>query len=145
MDETAAWIARAAITELITRYAALNDAGDWDALAALYLEEGRMNRPSVPDEFVSGRAAILAAFKARPRRAARHIVANVLVTLEDEARARASSQILLFSGSVAAEGELPVVSAAAPLIGSYEDTLVKVAAGWRFAERRGRLDFRVQG
>ena len=46
MDETAAWIARAAIAELITRYAALNDAGDWDALAALYLEEGRMNRPT---------------------------------------------------------------------------------------------------
>jgi hypothetical protein len=145
MDETATWIERAAIAELITRYAALNDAGDWDALAALYLEEGRMNRPSAPDEFVSGRAAILAAFKSRPLRAARHIVANVLVTFEDEARARASSQILLFSGSVAADGGLPVVSAAAPLIGSYEDTLVKVAPGWRFAERRGRLDFRAQG
>jgi len=28
------------------------------------------------------------------------------------------------------------------LIGSYEDTLMKTAAGWRFAVRRGSLDFR---
>jgi ketosteroid isomerase-like protein len=48
MDEASAWVARAAITELITRYAALNDAGDWDAVAALYTEDGRMNRPTVP-------------------------------------------------------------------------------------------------
>jgi hypothetical protein len=143
MDEAAAWIERAAIAELITRYAALNDAGDWDAVAALYTEEGRMNRPTAPDEFISGRAAILAGFRSRPRRASRHVVANVLVTLEGDARARASSQLLLFTGSVAADGGLPIVSAAAPLIGSYDDTLVKTAAGWRFAERRGRLDFRA--
>ena len=45
MDETAAWIATAAIAELITRYAALNDAGDWDALAALYTR-GRAHEPA---------------------------------------------------------------------------------------------------
>ena len=56
----------------------------------------------------AGAPPILAAFRSRPRRAARHIVANVLVTLEGEARARATSQILLFSGSVAADGGLPV-------------------------------------
>ena len=43
-----------------------------------------------------------AAFMSRPRRASRHIVANILVTLE----------------------------------------LVRTAAGWRFLERRGSLDFR---
>jgi hypothetical protein len=143
MDEALAWAAKAAITELITRYAALNDAGDWDAVAALYTAEGRMSRPTAPDEFVSGRAAILAAFRSRPRRVSRHIVANVLVTLEGEAYARASSQILLYMGRVAEDGGLPILSAAPPLIGSYEDTLVKSAEGWRFAERRGSLDFRA--
>jgi ketosteroid isomerase-like protein len=142
MDEASAWVARAAITELITRYAALNDAGDWDAVAALYTEDGRMNRPTAPDEFISGRAAILAAFRSRPRRASRHIVANVLVTLEGEARARASSQILLFTGSAAEDGGLPILSPA-PLVGSYDDTLVKTADGWLFALRRGSLDFRA--
>jgi len=143
MDEALAWTARAAIAELITRYAALSDAGDWDALAALYTEDGRMSRPTAPDDFISGRAVILAAFRSRPRRAARHIVANVLVTLESDARARASSQILLFTGRAADDGGPPIQSAAPPLIGSYDDTLVKSPEGWRFAERRGSLDFRA--
>jgi hypothetical protein len=145
MDEARAWAARAAIAELITRYAALNDAADWEAVAALYAEDGSMSRPNAPDEFISGRAAILAAFRARPCRASRHIVANVLVTLEDEARARATSQILLFTGSAAEDGGLPLLSAGAPLVGSYEDSLVRTAEGWRFAIRRGRLDFRARG
>jgi 3-phenylpropionate/cinnamic acid dioxygenase small subunit len=143
MDEAAAWMARAAIAELITRYAALTDAGDWDALAALYTEDGRMNRPTAPDEFVSGRSAILAAFRSRPQRISRHMVANVLVTLEGDARARATSQILLFTGRTADDGGLPLLSSAPPLVGTYDDTLVRTTAGWRFAERRGRLDFRA--
>jgi SnoaL-like domain len=145
MDDAPACSARAAIADLITRYAALNDSGDWEALAALYTEDGRMSRPTAPDEFISGRPAILAAFRARPRRASRHIVANVLVTLEGDARARASSQILLFIGNVPADGGLPLLSSTAPLIGSYADTLVKTGHGWRFTERRGSLDFRAPG
>ena len=142
MDETSAWAARAAIAELITRYATLNDAGDWDALAALYTEDGRMSRPSAPEEFITGRGAILAAFRSRPRRVSRHIVSNILVTLEGDVRARATSQMLLFTGSAADDGGLPLLSAAPPWIGGSDDTLVNTEAGWRFAERRGRLDFR---
>jgi ketosteroid isomerase-like protein len=145
MDEVKAWTAKAAIAELITRYAALNDAGDWDAVAALYTEDGRMSRPTAPDDFIAGRAAILAGFKSRPRRASRHFVANILITLEEETRARATSQILLFTGAAADDGGLPIQSAAPPLVGSYEDTLVKTEDGWRFSERRGRLDFRTRG
>jgi hypothetical protein len=145
VDETRAFMARADIAELITRYATLNDTADWEAVAALYTEDGRTNRPTAPDAFISGRAAILAALRARPPRASRHVVANVLVTLEGEARARACSQILLFTGHAAPDGGLPVQSAAPPLIGTYEDTLVRTEAGWRFAERRGRLDFRATG
>jgi ketosteroid isomerase-like protein len=145
MDEAGAWIARAAITELITRYAVLNDTADWESVAALYTEDGRMSRPTAPDQFITGREAILAAFKARPPRASRHIVANVLITLDGEVRARAASQILLYTGSAAADGGLPNLSGGPPLIGSFDDTLVKTAAGWRFAVRRGSLDFRVGG
>jgi ketosteroid isomerase-like protein len=142
MDETNAWAAKAAIAELITRYAALNDAGDWDGVAALYTDDGRMSRPSAPDHFIAGRAAILAAFQSRPLRAARHIVANVLVTLESETAARATSQILLFTAVSAGEG-LPVQSTTPPLVGTYRDRLMKTGHGWRFAERRGSLDFRI--
>lgn len=143
MAESPTWAARAAVSDLITRYAVLSDAGDWEALAALYTEDGRMSRPVAPDEFISGRAAILAAFKARPGRISRHIVANILVTLEAGDRARASSQILLFTGTAAAgSGGLPQQSPGPPLIGTYADILVHSGSGWRFQERRGSLDFR---
>jgi ketosteroid isomerase-like protein len=142
MDETNVWLAKAAIAELITRYAALNDAGDWDGVAALYTDDGRMSRPTAPEDFIAGRAAILAAFRSRPLRATRHIVANVLVTLESETEARATSQILLFTSTSAGEG-LPVRSAAPPLVGSYRDRLTRTNDGWRFLERRGSLDFRT--
>jgi hypothetical protein len=142
MDDTNAWAAKAAISELITRYAALNDAGDWDGVAALYTDDGRMSRPTAPEDFIAGRVAILAAFRSRPLRATRHIVANVLVALESETAARATSQILLFTGASAGEG-LPVQSATPPLVGSYRDRLTRTDHGWRFAERRGSLDFRT--
>jgi 3-phenylpropionate/cinnamic acid dioxygenase small subunit len=132
MDESHTWMLKAAIAELITRYAALNDAGDWDGVAALYAETGRMSRPSAPEQFIDGRAAILAAFRARPARSARHIIANVLVTLESATEARASSQILLFTGV-----------AEAPLVGTYHDRVILTAQGWRFVERRASMDFRA--
>jgi hypothetical protein len=142
-DEGGVFAAKAAIAELITRHAALIDAGAWDEVTELYTEDGRMSRPSAPAFFIGGRAAILAALRSRPQRHARHIVANVLVTLESGTRARATSQVLLFGGTAAEGGGLPVLSAGPPLVGSSNDRLVRTAHGWRFAERRGSLDFRA--
>ncbi len=140
-DAARAWMLKAEIAELITRYAALTDAEDWEAVAALFTEDGRMNRPSTPQEFIEGRTAILKAFRSRPHRIARHIVANVLVALEGTARASATSQILLFTGHAAAHEGPPVQSVQPPLVGSYRDELRHTAEGWRFLERRGSLDF----
>jgi ketosteroid isomerase-like protein len=119
----------AAITRMIHDYAARNDAGDWDEVAALYVPEGRMSRPIAPDDFVEGADAILAAFKARPPRTTRHICANIRVDVNGDTAA-ATSQILLFT----AAGQ-------PPLVGSYVDKLVRTPEGWRFVERRGSLDF----
>lgn len=133
MDALATLLAEREIERMILDYAARNDAGDWEAVAAMYIEDGRMSRPVAPDSFIEGRAAILAAFMARPARASRHVVANIRVTVETPARAAASSQILLFTGA-----DQP------PLVGSYADALVNQGDGWRFAERRGSLDFAKQ-
>ena len=119
----------AAITRMIHDYAAWNVAGDWDAVAALYVPEGRMSRPIAPDDYVEGRDAILAAYKARPPRTTRHICANIRVDVEGDL-ATASSQIMLFTAA-----------AQPPLVGSYADRLVRTPDGWRFVERRGSLDF----
>jgi hypothetical protein len=131
------------IAELITRYATLHDSGDWEAVAGLYTEHGMMSRPTAPEEFVLGRAAIPAAFLARPPRATRHIVANVLVDLQDTTHASATSQILLYVGTIAKDGGLPLPPAGPPLIGSFHDRLIRTDHGWRFTQRRGSLDFRA--
>jgi SnoaL-like domain len=130
MNDTQRMVAEHAIARMIIRYAVLNDAGDWDAVASMYVADGRMSRPVSPDDFVEGRAAILAAFKARPPRTTRHICANIVVDVESETSASATSQIMLFTAKDAI-----------PMVGSYHDKIVLTDAGWRFAERRGSLDF----
>ena len=123
-------LAERACERLVLDYAAYNDAADWEALAALYVPEGRMSRPTAPDQFIEGQAAILAAFRARPPRRTRHVCANIRVTLQGSDTAHISSQILLFTAADQS-----------PLVGSFADICVKTDAGWRFAERRGSLDF----
>ena len=127
---------------LIKRYVNLNDAQDWPAVAALYTEEARFARPSQPGTFIEGSAAILASFLARPARAQRHVIANVVVDVEDADHARAFSVIVLYQGDPVPEGGLPAMSANSPLVGTFTDKLVRSGDGWRFAERVGGLDFR---
>lgn len=129
MTDLEVLLAERACERLILNYAAFNDVGDWDAIAAMFTENGRVSRPVAPDDFTEGRGAILAAFKARPPRTTRHIVSNIRVDVDGE-NATATSQIMLFTGSDMA-----------PLIGSYVDRLVHSNEGWRFNERRGSLDF----
>ena len=182
---------------LIKRYVNLNDAQDWEAVADLYTADARFARPSKPGEFlegraailagflarppraqrhaianivvevdgpaaarafsvivlyqgdpaqpgefIEGRAAILASFLARPPRAQRHAIANVVVDVDGPAAARAFSVIVLYQGEAAGPGEMPAMSADSPLVGTFTDKLVLTDGGWRFAERVGGLDFR---
>lgn len=127
---------------LIKLYVNLNDAQAWEAVANLYTPDARFGRPSKPGEFVHGREAILAAFRARPPRAQRHLIANTIVDVESADAARAFSVIVLYQGEPAPPGELPAMAAGSPLIGTFRDRLVRTDAGWRFAERIGGLDFK---
>lgn len=126
---------------LIKRYVNLGDAGDWAAVAALYTEDAVFRRPSGGDP-IEGREAILASFLARATRAQRHVVANVVVDVEDEVHARAFSVIVLYHGDLASEGGLPEMDPKSPLVGTFADKIVRTPEGWRFAERVGGLDFR---
>ena len=114
---------------LINRYANRNDAADWDAVADLYTVDGRMARPTAPDEWIDGRDAILAAFRARPPRRTRHICANIEIDVISPNEAVGESAMLLFTG----EGP--------PKVGSFHDRFVRTQDGWRFSERRGILHF----
>ncbi|MEZ5697020.1 MAG: nuclear transport factor 2 family protein [Sphingomonadaceae bacterium] len=127
--------------KLNNRYALLNDAGEWDQLAALYTEDGRFSRPTAPDDFIVGRENILASFKARPPRKSRHVIANIVVDAEGPATARAFSVIVLYQGEAAEDGALPKMTANSPFVGYFEDLIVNTPDGWRFQERKGGLDF----
>jgi 3-phenylpropionate/cinnamic acid dioxygenase small subunit len=120
-----------AIAKLIITYARLNDAARWDDVAALYVPDGRMSRPVAPDDFIEGADAILAAFQSRPPRTTRHVCVNTTVDVDSDS-ASAESNTLLFTGKDTM-----------PLVGGYQDKLVRTEAGWRFVERRGSLDFKT--
>jgi hypothetical protein len=130
-----------ACTRVINLYALLNDAADWEGVAGLYTPDGRMARPSAPNNPVVGRDAILASLKSRPPRAARHVISNIVVDVDSDTEARAMSVILLFQGEAGEDGSLPTRDQTGPLVGYFKDRLVLTEEGWRFAERVGGLDF----
>lgn len=115
---------------LISLYANLNDAGRWQAVAQLYTPTGRMARPTAPDDWITGRAAILEAFLSRPPRTTRHVCSNVVIDVTDARHATGESTMLLFTGP-----DKP------PLVGYFLDRFERTDEGWRFAERRGGLTF----
>lgn len=114
---------------LVALYANLNDEARWDEVAALYADDGAMSRPTAPDVFIHGRAAILEAFKARPPRTTRHVCSNVVIEVESATSARGTSAMVLYTANDAS------------IVGSFHDRFVLTDSGWRFAERRGSLSF----
>jgi hypothetical protein len=128
-------------TRLINLYALLTDEARWEEVVALYVEDGLMTRPTAPGDPIVGHEALYAAFTARPPRISRHVCANIIVTAENASEASAQSVILLFTGSAAEDGGLPIPDGA-PLVGTYSDRFRLTEKGWRFTERRGALSFR---
>jgi len=112
---------------LIALYFNLVDRSDWHGAAALYADDGVMIRPTAPNDPVSGRAAILASFLARPPRVTRHVGGNIVVDVDSATEAHGETAMLLFNGP------------GMPLVGSFHDRFVRTPDGWRFAERRGSI------
>ena len=117
-----------AIQRLLTRYGYVNDAGDYEALVALFTADGALVRPTAPDEPIVGREAILATMRARPPRKARHLVCNVEIDVIDATQARARSTMVLISATEAGK-EVSV--------GGFDDEIVKQDGIWLFASRTG--------
>lgn len=130
-----------ACAKLINQFAVFNDMGRHEELAALFVENGRYARPTDPEKFAEGRAAILAAFKARPAdRLTRHIIANIIVDVTSATTATGISYIALYTGSAAKTAEKGgFVGNASVLVGEFYDHFVLTSAGWRFSQRQGRL------
>ncbi|HEY0526770.1 MAG TPA: nuclear transport factor 2 family protein [Stellaceae bacterium] len=133
-----------ACERLIRRFALLNDAGEYEELASLFVEDGSFARPTDPDNPVVGRQAILGFFRSRPKRTTRHLMSNIVVDVEDDGgTARAVSYVTLYSGP-AGSGTPPIAADPVQLVGAYHDKLVLTDAGWRFAERRGSVALKTR-
>jgi hypothetical protein len=128
-----------ACTHLTHRFAQLLDARRFEALAALFTEDGAFARPSAPDEVVRGRDRILAAYQARPAgKATRHIITNTAIEVDGPDAARGVCYILLYTATPV-QGAGPLKADPVQAIGEYRDRFVREAGEWKFAERLGSV------
>jgi hypothetical protein len=132
-----------ACSKLITQFAVFNDLGHYEELANLFTGDGRYARPTDPDNFAEGRAAILAAFESRPRdKLTRHLITNILVDVTGPASASGFCYVTQYSGSTATPAaKFGHQANAAQLVGEYTDEFVLTASGWKFRQRSGKLIF----
>lgn len=86
---------QALVTQRIQAFAQFNDAGQLQALSDLFTDDAEYARPSQPNDFIQGKAQILASFQNRPIRKTRHMVSNILITDYSNDRVSVHSQIIL--------------------------------------------------
>jgi len=134
-------------TQLIARFANANDARDYDALAAMFVEDGVFCRPTMPDQPIRGRKTIIDGFRSRPaNKLTRHVCTNIAVEAVSETEARATSYIILYTATVEEGAALPVKADAKQLVGAFRDTIVSDTDGvWKFRERLGSLAMTLGG
>jgi hypothetical protein len=133
-------------SQLVARFALLNDACDYEALAACFTEDAIFTRPTMPDKIMQGRQLIFDQFRQRPPRTLRHLMANTVINAESATRATGTVYMILYAGPPLAEGEPgPPLTDQAPMIGQFKDVFAKVSEDWLFAERRGSLGLTLSG
>ncbi|SFF26812.1 nuclear transport factor 2 family protein [Paracidovorax wautersii] len=144
-DCAAAWQrlqAEQACRDLVLRSAALSDAGDAAALAALFAEDAQLVRPGAPP--ISGRAAIEQSYRQRPAgRITAHMVLGTLFdgAIGDGDEASATSRVLVWTADAGTEPG-PHGRPAEPRqrLGFFADRFVYTAEGWRIQQRRAGFE-----
>jgi hypothetical protein len=131
--------------DLVVDCASIIDESRYDDLARIFSTDGVFARPTVPDEPIIGRDAIIAAFKKRPpNKLAQHLVLNIRVRLTGADTAEGTSSIMLYMTDAATPFENGKGrKASGPLLGLYRDSYVRTTEGWRIADRRGRVTMYV--
>ncbi|MBB4641457.1 nuclear transport factor 2 family protein [Rhizorhapis suberifaciens] len=124
---------------LILSYATLVDGGQIDRALDLFIDEAVLIGPR-NNERLEGIDAIRSAYSSMPPRALRHFYTNIVVDVIAPDRARATANVLLYTGSVAKSGSLPRRDPDVG-IGTMVDDVVRTEAGWRFQRRQGALCF----
>lgn len=133
-------LAQQACRDLVLHAAACADAGDAQALAQLFAEDGVLVRPNAQP--LQGRAAIQAAYAQRPAgRITRHLVTNTLVAFDTPQAAHASSYVLLWAGTDDdADSPSGRPAAARQMVGEFADRFTRMADGrWLIQRREARF------
>jgi hypothetical protein len=130
-----------ACTRLVNQFSLFNDARNFEALSQLFAADGAFARPTDPENFVSGRDGILAAFQARPHdRITRHIISNIVIDVVDAEKARGVCYATLFMAPVDAEPAMFGVKAnPSQLIGEFYMDFVQTGDGWKIARQTGKI------
>jgi ketosteroid isomerase-like protein len=129
---------------LVHEFAEIIDARQYERLRGLFTPDALYTRPIAPDTVIRGVEAIIAGFMSRSAtRITQHLLTNVTIRFESPDAATGVNHIVLYVGSTSdAEVEGRGRKAeASQLIGLYADRFARAAAGWRIAERRGRVLF----
>lgn len=132
---------RVDIAELISRYGNCLDAGDFDGLESLFVEDAVFR--IVPDNGVPPLEGSRGIREAVERRWAlvhqgaqrRHVMSNIVVEELAGDRARARTVLLVYDVAKAPGSQIHLHG-----MGVYEDALVRRGGTWRFRERRLTLD-----
>lgn len=136
----------AACLDTIARAARMVDRQDYEAFAALFTEDGVLQRPG--GEPLQGRSAIVAAYRARPAsRITRHLLGGTVVDVLSADEALAFSNVLLFAGDSAdAAGPSGRPARGPQVAGEFEDRLRRCDDGrWRIAHRIARFTLHAGG
>jgi uncharacterized protein (TIGR02246 family) len=121
------------IRQLFVDYGRHLDAGDVEAYADLFADEGEILLG--PIGRAKGRAAIvelMTKVRARAQTASFHLVTNPVVRLDGD---RATGEVLWTVIKPDAAGKLEVA-----MFGRHVDELVRERGRWRILKRRGRID-----
>jgi len=132
-----------ACARLVNLYYQYNDNRNFKAASELFTEDGVMARPTDPENFTVGKANILAAWEARPNdRIARHVISNIIITVEDAEHARGTCYATLFMAPIDAEkAKFGVKASASQLVGEFDMDFVLTEEGWKIARTTGAVIF----
>ncbi len=126
--------------QLALQFTAHCDRQEWRKACALLTEDAVFARPTDPETPLAGRAAILAAFEARPTvRITRHICTNMIVTAFSETEARGHLYALLYTGESSGDDAGVTIADERQLVGEFQDDYVRTEEGWRIAKRVGKI------
>ena len=136
----------AACRDTIARAARRVDAQDYEGFAALFTEDGVLERPG--GEPLEGRGARGAAYNARPAsRITRHLLGGTVVDVLSADEALAFSNVLLFIGDSAdAAGPHGRPARGPQVAGEFQDRLRRCDdRRWRIAHRVARFVLHAGG